>query len=419
MEMSVNEVVGSSSSCNAQESDEVLFSTPEELVSDIRMSVNKGVPVLVFIAVNRGNFPSIEYIASTIKDMGQHRTYGIYLKSQPATNVYHALFHCGESLVDLDAIVSQLPPVHLYLQAHGRWVHLLRRIRELNSGLKVAHEVYDWMESFIGDSRQFIASGMFDERQIDSIIEDEAYTRQYSDLLIYKDNGTWIKEKLVEANASSMKLYPCPPLRWMEEPKRHDGGGSLRLVYAGQVMNKQAPRAVFGDLDYLGLIGELTQQGAEITVFNSVFSSRELCRDLFSDYHLEMQNNPRFAFHEGIEMPGIIRALHGKYDYGLVLFDFDQDIAVGKTHLRETMASKLFTYLAAGLPVIVSEEFTYMADFVRENGIGIVIGKDDRPNLVNQLEGIDPHQFVDNIRISQEKYCIERFVDRFMVWLSR
>jgi len=261
-------------------------------------------------------------------------------------------------------------------------------------------------------------SGMFDERQIDSIIEDEAYTRRHSDLLIYKDSGTWIEKKLLEANASCIKLYPCPQSKWMKKPKRHDGGNSLRLVYAGQVMNKQAPRAVFGDLDYLGLIRELTQQGAEITVFNSVFSSRELCQDLFGDYHLEMQNNPRFAFHEGIEMPGIICALHGDYDYGLILFDFERDIAVGKAHLRETMASKLFTYLAAGLPVIVSEELAYMADFVRDNGIGIVVGKNDRSNLVNLLEEIDPGQFIDNICIAQEEYCIEHFVERFMAWLS-
>lgn len=416
--MIANAVVRPSSS-REQQNNEVLFSSPEELVSDVRMSIGDGVPVLVFVAVNRGNFPSIEYIASTISDKGQYRTYGVYLKSRPPKNVYHALFHCDESLVDLDAIVSQLPPVHFYLQAHGRWIFLFRRIRELNFGLKIAHEVYDWMESFIGDSRQFIDSGMFDKLQIETIIEDEAYTRQYSDLLIHKDSGSWIEGKLMEAKTSSMQLYPCPPSQWMEAPKRYDRTGGVRLVYAGQVMNNQAPAAVFGDLDYLSLIRELTQQGAELTVFNSVFSTRELCQDLFGDYHREMRNNPRFVFREGIDMPGIIRALHGKYDYGLVLFDFDRDLAVGKSHLRETMASKIFTYLSAGLPVIVSEELNHMAEFVRENGIGIVVGKDERSNLVKMLEDIDPRQFIDNIEVAQKKYAIERFVDRFTEWLNR
>ncbi len=372
----------------------------------------------MFVAVNRGNFPSIEYIASNISDGGRYRTYGIYLGSLPAKNIYHAVFHCDGRLADLEAIVSQLPPLPLYLQAHGRWLFLFRKIKALNSGLQIVHEVYDWMESFIGDPRQFVDAGMFDERQIDAIIEDEAYTRRHSDLLIYKDSGAWIEKKLLEADASCMKLYPCPQLKWMKKPKRHAGEGALRLVYAGQVMNKQAPRAVFGDLDYLGLIRELTQQGAEITVFNSVFSSRELCQDLFSDYHLEMQNNSRFIFREGIEMPGIIYALHGEYDYGLIMFDFERDIAVGKVHLRQTMASKLFTYLAAGLPVIVSEELAYMADFVRANGIGIVVGKNDRSNLVDLLKETDPGQFIDNICTAQQEYCIERFVGRFMAWLS-
>lgn len=397
---------------------EVLFSTPHDLISDIQSTVCDRIPVLLFVAVNRGNFPSIEYIASTIGQKKQYRTYGIYLKSSPPENIYHAVFHCNGDLEKLDEIIYRSPPVYIYLQAHGRWIFLFRRIRALNPGMTIVHEVYDWMEQFIGDRRKFIENGVFDEEQILSIVSDEAYTRQHSDLLIYKDGGSWIEKRATNANARTLKLYPCPPYRWMRAPKISSRSNILRLVYAGQVMNNRAPPEIFGDLNYLHLIKELTLQGAELTIFNSVYSSRELSKDLFREYYIEMHKNPRFIFRDGIEMPRIISALHGVYDYGLVLFDFDQNTAVGDKHIKETMASKIFTYLSAGLPVVVSEELSNMANFVRENGIGIVVGKDDQKNLISNLRSIDAHRFTKNIKDAQKKYCIERFIDEFVAWMD-
>ena len=54
-------------------------------------------------------------------------------------------------------------------------------------------------------------------------------------------------------------------------------------------------------------------------------------------------------------------------------------------HINGTMASKLFTYIASGIPVIISKELEYMSRFVVENGIGIVLSQDEMSALSTVL----------------------------------
>jgi hypothetical protein len=128
---------------------------------------------------------------------------------------------------------------------------------------------------------------------------------------------------------------------------------------------------------------------------------------MFADYYHEAKNNPLFFFKRGFPLLSLLPILAQNYEYGLVLFYFDTDIFVGKKHLKGSMASKIFTYLAGGLPIIISEELENMANFVREHGIGIVVSRKEISNIYNVISGYSYGELRENIGIAQKKLSME------------
>ena len=117
---------------------------------------------------------------------------------------------------------------------------------------------------------------------------------------------------------------------------------------------------------------------------------RSCSSDFFGDYQALAAEAPRFSLRAWMPQARLLAELHGRFDFGLLLYPFPADLAVGRDHLRGALASKLFAYLAAGLPVLVSEELEYMATLVREHGIGLVLapGRPLRPRPAPRGPGL-------------------------------
>jgi hypothetical protein len=379
-------------------------------IKNILQAKQSGKKVVLFLAVTQGSFPSIEYIARAVKERNDLEVFGVYLMSEPPEKVYDHTIFCGESLYVLAEILSHLQGISLYLQAHGRWSFLSQFIKLVNPDLRVVQEVYDWMEAFIGDRELFTKEGLFTDIEIEMIMESEKFIRTETDGYIYKDGGEWIKQKVEVSKAPSLQILPCPPIRLMKEPRLKQKTQKAKLVYAGQVMSKKSLKHIFGDLDYIQIIRDITGQGLSVTVYNSVFYSRIFPEELYDDYLQESKKNDLFQFKTGIRVKEVIDRMHDHFDYGLMIYYFDDEIAVGKEHLRGSMASKLFTYLAAGIPVLISEELQYMAEFVKTHGVGIVVSENQISSLNKIISNADYSGMISNIKKTQRKYNMERYL---------
>ena len=114
-----------------------------------------------------------------------------------------------------------------------------------------------------------------------------------------------------------------------------------------------------------------------------------------------------------------VDALHGHFDYGILLYPFDDDLVVGRRHLQTALASKLFAYVAAGLPVLVSPELGYMAELVREHGIGLVIPRDEIATLADRLAAVDHAALCAAVARAQPEFCIERHLQGVLSLIGR
>ena len=391
--------------CNALMWDAGLLSISqwlEKLKEDLKAN-----RVIVFVALRHGNFPTIEHVAKGLREVSGVKAYGIYIESEIPDDVYDVAISCNDSLGLFAELLCRLPPLTIYLQAHARWAYLSQFIRAANSELKIVQEVYDWMGAFIADEQLVSHEGVFSPQQVKLMLQSEDFICRHIDGYIYKDGGAWMNNKVKRSIAPSLKIYPCPPASYFEAPIHPRNNAGIKLVYAGQISHKRQSKKIFGDMYYMPLIKDLTGQGFRLTLYNAVHHSRKHPAEYYKEYIDEAENSELFEFKKGIPMPGIINELNGRYHYGLIAYYFENDLRVGENHLKGTMASKLFTYLAAGIPVILSEQLEYMAEIVEKEGFGIVVSKGEIQSLADVLAKVNYIEMLENVRHAQEKYSIE------------
>jgi len=374
--------------------------------------------VIIFIALRHGNFPSIEHIAKGLRSVPNIKVYGVYLESDIPDGVYDNSFTCHCSLALLAEILDCLPPLVVYLQAHASWAYLSQFIKIINNQLKVVQEVYDWMGAFITDEKLFVQEGAFSTQQIGVIRKAEDYICNHLHGYLYKDNGAWMKKRVKESHTPALKIYPCPSSGYLHKPTAPQSDSPIKLVYAGQISHRHQSQRIFGDMYYMPVIKDLTNQGFHLTIYNALHHSRKYPAELYKEYYSEAKISPLFEFKKGIPMPEIIDELNGKYHYGLIAYYFEDDLGVGMNHLKGTMASKLFTYLSAGLPVIVSEQFEYMAEIVSGEGIGLVVSRNDLQGLTNLLSHVKYKEVLENVRYAQKKYSMDMQIPKLKKMLG-
>lgn len=361
---------------------------------------------IVFVAVHHGNFPSLEYMAHALAAQGR-RVVAVYLQGEPPSSTYADVIGCDGSLMRLAEVLRALPAGTIYLQAHGRWSFLGQFVTAVHPGLRVVQEVWDWMDAFVdpASERAFVEDGLFCAEEIVMMRVSEAWVRTCSAGFVHKHGGAELDAVVADATVPELRIVPAPPRSWARPPIAARTG-PWRLVHAGQIKPSSSSRRIFGDLHVLPTIRALLRQGLYVTAYAPAVVGP--LDDALGEYLDEARIDPRFRVEPRLPVGSLVDALHGHFDYGILLYPFDDDLVVGRRHLQTALASKLFAYVAAGLPVLVSPELGYMAALVREHGIGLVVARDEIATLGDRLATVDHSALCAAVARAQPEFCIER-----------
>lgn len=168
-----------------------------------------------------------------------------------------------------------------------------------------------------------------------------------------------------------------------------------RLVYAGGVM----PPHIAMQRGHENHIFDPIITGTVELDIDLQFYVNQNARDMFWDeqqpYFDFERKYPHFRFNKGVPffcLPQQISSSH----YGL-LYD---NIKISSYHpdaYKYNMSTKLFSYLEAGLPILVYSDFTYIADIVRTNGLGIVYHVNKINEIPSLLQSADYDQLRENV----------------------
>ncbi len=188
--------------------------------------------------------------------------------------------------------------------------------------------------------------------------------------------------------------------------------GKIHLVYGGNVAPSHLPQRLFGDVQFHGLIDKVTSQGICFDIFHSPHLSRIRAKQFLADYIELSQANPLFNLRHGLA-PDVATREFAKYDFGAMIYLFDRGTFL-KIHNDMRLPGKIFTYLEAGLPIIISEELSYPARIVRDYEIGIVVSQRDLEHLPAIIGSCDLDKLRANVRQARQELSMARHIGRLV-----
>lgn len=197
-----------------------------------------------------------------------------------------------------------------------------------------------------------------------------------------------------------------------EEEKYSHRDGKVHLVYGGIIAPSDKPKEIFGDNQFLALAKKLLNQGLCFHMYLSPHFSPLQIRKLYQDYIQFAVETSNFSFKQGIPHDQAIKEF-SRYDFATMISIFD-GVKLNTFHWETAMPSKFFTYLSAGLPVIVSKEHGNISSLVRNYECGIVVDQKDLDNLFDIIKHCDYKKLKTNVKRAREELSMKNHIGRLI-----
>lgn len=192
----------------------------------------------------------------------------------------------------------------------------------------------------------------------------------------------------------------------------HNNNGKIHLVYGGIIAPADAPKGTLGEVQFLSLAKSITSSGLCFHMYTSPHFSPFQIKKMFAEYLQLAAEEPNFTFKRGLPLDKAIEEF-SQYDFAVLIGLFD-GIEFSKVSYGTCTSSKFFTYLAAGLPIIVSEEYSYLASLVRKYEIGIVINQREIFSLSEIIKKYDYEKLKINVKRAMEDFSMKKHIDRLI-----
>jgi hypothetical protein len=183
--------------------------------------------------------------------------------------------------------------------------------------------------------------------------------------------------------------------------------GETHVVYAGCVVNDPNWHnyPIYKSLLDAGRI--LADQGIHLTIYNAGDSTGQG----YEEYLRLDADCPYFHYNFAVPYDALKDVLP-RHDFGWFCFDFS-NARENPFFLKITMGSKVFTYLEAGLPVLVSPEQSFIANVIANKlQTGVTVSFNELPQLAQFLAGLDKVRFADNIERAKAEWTYETHAPR-------
>jgi len=217
-----------------------------------------------------------------------------------------------------------------------------------------------------------------------------------------------------------LQNYPCPDFSVIDEAKR-PADRPIRLIYGGSLVprDENHPPHLFPEAGFPRTFASLLEQGFAVDVFHNPNQIVERDNPGFRPYFDLADRYERYRLARGCP-PDRFTELASKYDFGLMLADMEAStLRTSSDEMAGGVGTKLFTYLEAGLPVLVNAEYREMARIVTEHSIGIAVHSRDIATLAERLKSFDRPAALAHIRHYIDTRGMHREIERLIALYER
>ncbi|MDI6448143.1 glycosyltransferase [Anaerobaca lacustris] len=212
-----------------------------------------------------------------------------------------------------------------------------------------------------------------------------------------------LEEKYPHARVASVVEYVKDPVSFQPARKK----GDIRLVYGGLLLQDASDvHSVFYSR-FRSLVDYFAHGNLHLFVYPSPYLYG-FGRPKAVDELVETQGLTNVHPCEPLEEDQWIQEI-SRYDYG-VCIPGDARPCV----YPYILPFKVIAYLRAGLPLVVPEDHTFIADLVRKNEIGVVYGYDDADRMADLLNSQDIDRLKSNVLRFRERFRTDRAAQKVM-----
>ncbi len=181
---------------------------------------------------------------------------------------------------------------------------------------------------------------------------------------------------------------------------------NISVVYAGEIQGASRDKKQFGNVQFFELIETLSAQKIHFHIY-PVPSSYVI---FGHEYEAIAKVNPYFHIHQSVPQSQLSSEL-SKYHFGIIpFFKENTNLSDDKNHYSTSL--KLFNFIEAGIPIIVSKEIGFQHWMATRYGAGIGVYKKDLSNLRQIFEGLDYPKMVSNLIEQRNKLALSRNIHR-------
>jgi hypothetical protein len=243
----------------------------------------------------------------------------------------------------------------------------------------------------------------------------EKYNFRHCNGIIHKgpkDQLKWLPASFKTENIPNIQFLPyCDNENFIKMDKKYfekklskiEGG--IHLVKLGHVIIN-----VPSTYPSLEVFKEIVKQKIYLHVYALNYS--KFVND--PDYK-KLQKNKYFKVHKPIHDKSFLQEI-SKYDWGFEVAYHNYEIR-GKKWGETVYAHKISSHLEAGLPSIVNDQLSFLADVVDKNKFGIVIK--NVSELSNKIKNADYEKIIEKIKTNRSDFTFKKNIDRLIAFIEQ
>jgi len=198
------------------------------------------------------------------------------------------------------------------------------------------------------------------------------------------------------------KIHALPLKQLFRSCIPSETGSGARLVFAGGIMPYQVAMAKgHGEHVFDPLIHAAGKSSLDLTIYVN-----QNARNMYWHEHqryIDFQKKyPSFKFLKGVPFFQLPQRLSA-FNFGLH-YENRANSKLNPDHFNHNMATKIFSYLEAGLPVLVPEKSRYLQRFIADHGLGISYDPDAIENLPTLIGKKDVTPIVQKIELFRKRH---------------